>query len=278
MTGLADAALAYAHRGLSVFPCWSVVPFRDGKLMCGCGKLDCDNQGKHPLGGLARNGVSDATTDLDRIRHWWRMREDANIAIHCTGMVVLDVDPRHGGDASLTALEDQHDVLPETWTVRSGSGGRHLYFSAPDGIEIKNNQDGKLAVGIDIRTNGGYVLAPPSRHVSGGFYTWLVDPDEAMLAPLPTWLIEALAKPHATPPEEWRKLVRDGPAEGSRARQQGAASLAGHLLRKFIDPHMALDLVQCWNAQHCDPPLEPDEVTRIVDAIGGREKKRRERI
>jgi hypothetical protein len=149
--------------------------------MCGCGKITCENAAKHPLSMLARNGVTDATTDVDRVRHWWHMRPDANIGLHCSGLVVLDVDPRHGGDASLAALEDEHDVLPETWTVCSGSGGRHLYFSAPDSTEIRNNSDGGLAAGIDIRTRGGYVLAPPSRHISGGFYTWLVDPDEAML-------------------------------------------------------------------------------------------------
>jgi hypothetical protein len=271
---VAAAALTYAQRKLAVFPVWNVVPFRDG-LMCGCGRLDCGDPGKHPLGMLAKNGVSDAATDVDRVRHWWRMKPDANIAIECSGLVVLDVDPRHGGDASLTALEDRHDVLPATWTVRSGSGGRHLYFAAPDGVAIKNNNDGGLARGIDIRTAHGYVLAPPSRHISGSLYTWLVDPDEVALAPLPEWLVELLSKPKATAPEEWRQLVSDGPAAGSRARQQAIASFAGHLLRRFIDPKVTLDLIQCWNAQRCDPPLDVNEVTRIVEAIAGRERSRR---
>jgi hypothetical protein len=188
---------------------------------------------------------------------------------------VLDVDVRKGGEASLAALEDQHDVLPETWTVHTGGGGRHFYFTAPDGIEINNNQDGKLAAGIDIRTHGGYVLAPPSRHITGNLYTWLVDPDEVALAPLPEWMVEALTKPKVAPPEEWRDLVRIGPADGSRARQQAVARLAGLLLRRYVDPFVVLELAQVWNEKRCDPPLTAGEITAIVDWIAGKELRRR---
>lgn len=272
---LADAALVYVRRGLPVFPVWPAIPFRDGKLICGCGRIDCEDKAKHPLGGLVRNGVRDATTDADRVRHWWRMRPDANIGVACTGMVVLDVDPRHAGDVSLIALEEQHDVLPDTWTARSGSGGRHLYFTAPTDGEIKNSSS-LLAAGLDIRAGaGGYVLAQPSRHISGGCYQWVIDPDEVALAPLPVWLRDALIRPPVTPPEEWRELVRVGPGDGSRARQAAIARLAGHLVRRYVDPLVVLDLLQCWNATRCDLPLTADEVTATINSIAARELRRR---
>jgi hypothetical protein len=273
----ADAAVAYAQRQLAVFPVWPAVPFRDGQLACGCGRLTCENAAKHPIGMLARNGVSDGTFDVDRVRHWWWSKPDANVAISCTGLVVLDIDPRHGGDESLIALEQQHDVLPGTWMVRTGGGGTHFYFAAPDRIDVKNSS-GKLAAGIDIRTRGGYVLAPPSRHVCGGCYRWLVDPDEVALAALLAWLVEALTRPQVTPPEEWRELIRVGPADGSRARQEAIARLSGHLLRRHVDAQVTLDLVECWNRLCCDPPLGGDEIATIVHAINVREQRRRAQL
>jgi hypothetical protein len=76
-----------------------------------------------------------------------------------------------------------------------------------------------------------------------------------------------------TPPEEWRQLVHEGADEG--ARNAAIARLAGHLLRRFIDPYLTLDLLLSWNTTHCKPPLTESEVARTVDSVARAESRRR---
>jgi hypothetical protein len=97
--------------------------------------------------------------------------------------VVLDVDPAHGGEASLAELVDAHEALPATLEVRTGGGGRHLYFAHP-GVRVANSV-GALGPGLDVRGDGGYILAPPSGHASGGTYRRLTPGPPATL---PGWL------------------------------------------------------------------------------------------
>jgi hypothetical protein len=163
---LLGAALALAARGQPVFPVHT--PNTDGS--CSCRRPECDDVGKHPR---TRNGLKDATTDPEQIRTWWTWWHDANVGMATGKIIVLDVDPRHGGDESLHDLEQQYDPLPDTVTVETGSGGRHHWFSPPQGAEIRNSE-GKIGPGLDVRGVGGYVLVPPSLHASGRRYTWSV--------------------------------------------------------------------------------------------------------
>src|SRR5262249_31309904 len=151
------AALDYAERGWMVFPLHTV-----GGQACSCGSGDCSNPGKHPR---TRYGVKDATTDPEQIRIWWSSWPDANVGIATgagSGLVVLDLDAKAEGEASLAALEAVHDLLPPTVTASTGGGGRHLLFAHP-GVELRNSA-GKLGAGLDVRGDGGYVVASPSRH------------------------------------------------------------------------------------------------------------------
>jgi hypothetical protein len=245
------AARALAEKGLAVFPC---LP-RD----------------KRPA---TRHGVKDATTDPIEIENWWQQEPNFNIAIATgavSGVFVIDID---GGDAEaeLRKLEARHGELPatvESITAR----GRHLFFKCPD-TPVRNSA-GKIATGIDVRATGGYVIAPPSVHPSGKRYCWSVD-SATTFAAAPDWLLAIIAEPEtatATAASEWRELARNGVREGQR--NSSAARLAGHLLRHYIDPHVAHELVQSWNATRCTPPLSPDEITHIVDSVAGRELKRR---
>src|SRR5215470_7716276 len=96
------AALEYVRRGWAVLP---LHPVRGGD--CGCGDPSCSSAGKHPLGALVPKGLTQATTDETVVRDWWTLAPDANIGVRTgveSGLVVLDVDPRHGGDESLTEL------------------------------------------------------------------------------------------------------------------------------------------------------------------------------
>jgi hypothetical protein len=240
------SALAYLARGWSVIP---VAP-RDKRPLV-------------PWGGFQRRYADEA-----EIRQWFRRWPAANVAI-VTGVVsqlaVLDVDARHGGDASLAEWERAHAPLPHTIEARTGSGGRHFYFAHPGGL--LHNQVG-LAPGIDLRGDGGFVVAPPSVHPSGRRYEWLHPPGEAPLAPMPPWLLQHVRRPGTRPGHplsHWRQLLRAGVQEGER--NNSIASLAGHLLWHGVDPAVALELLLCWNATRCRPPLSPDEVARTVESI-----------
>src|SRR5215471_2450593 len=113
MSALADAAVEYASRGMAVFP--------------------LEPREKRPLSDLAPHGFHDATTDTERVRYWWRQSPDANVGLVCApNLMVLDVDPRNGGDG---ALEDLFMGAPqygfETLTSLTGGGGRHFVFVHP---------------------------------------------------------------------------------------------------------------------------------------------------
>jgi hypothetical protein len=174
-------------------------------------------------------------------------------------------------------MERTHGILPATWRALTGGGGEHVYFSAP-ATEIRNSS-GHLGPGLDIRGVGGYVVAPPSLHKSGRRYAWNVDfhPDECPLVPMPDWMLDRLARPTAKrgrPAEEWRTLVHKGAGNG--CRNDTIAQLTGHLLRRNVDAHVTHDLMQAWNAVRCQPPLDGDEVTKVVASIAKKETARRE--
>ena len=76
-----------------------------------------------------------------------------------------------------------------------------------------------------------------------------------------------------TPLSEWRVLIASGVAEGSR--DNTVAKVSGHLLRRYIDPHVVLTLLQSWNTTYCTPPLPAEDVERIVNSIAGKEIQRR---
>ncbi len=159
-------ALEYAKRGWAVFPVWGCWP--SGACRCRRGK-DCQHIGKHPW---TEHGFRDATTDATRIRAWEDKWETANIGIatgEASGLVVLDIDSLKGGEASMEKLIARLGPLPRTLMVRTGNGW-HLYFEHPGG-RFKSVAEA-IAPGVDIRADGGYVVAPPSRHQSGRAYQW----------------------------------------------------------------------------------------------------------
>src|SRR5215475_14143706 len=181
---LLAAALAYAARGWPVFPCHGM---RDEQ--CTCGKSDCDFPGKHPC---FRGNFKNATTYSERIQHWWKKYPDANVRIAtgaASGLVVLDQDPRNYGDLTLDELEAQYDKLPEAPVSLTGGGGTHHFFRYL--TEPICSGKGVLGSGLDIQSDGKYIIAPPSRHASGQEYEWEVSshPDQVPIAALPPWIL-----------------------------------------------------------------------------------------
>jgi hypothetical protein len=166
-TALHVTAVGYAHLG------WAVFPLKPAS--------------KVPA---TRNGCRDATTDVEQVERWWR-RADYNIGIATgtiSGLVVVDLDGRRGFD-SCCLLQDIHGDLPSTTWCLTGSGGWHAYFTHPGGLR---NSASKVARGIDIRGEGGYVVAPPSIHPDGDLYSWHT---RTAPAPLPEWLAHLIDPP-----------------------------------------------------------------------------------
>ena len=172
-------ALRLAERGWPVLACHTV------GSGCSCRQPDCSSPGKHPR---TRNGLNDATTEPARLEEWFRRWPRSNIAVHTgeeSGLVVIDVDPGHGGVESMGRLVGANGRPPRGLRVRTGSGGWHLYFAHPGGTV--RNSVGALGDGIDVRADGGYVIVPPSIHVSGDRYLWDSGTDD--LPDLPNWLV-----------------------------------------------------------------------------------------
>lgn len=242
-----QAALELAAAGYKVFPCHT--PRAAGH--CSCARADCESPGKHPRNA---NGCTGATTDPNQIRDWWGKWSDANIAI-ATGsnLVVLDVDPDKGGTSN-------GRDLPETIRSVTGSGGEHWYMQG-DGERVPNSVE-LVGPGLDIRGDGGYVLAPPSLHKSGRRYEW--DSGAApVLASAPKWLLAAARSKRA------RLEVVEGMADAivTGGRNDALAKLAGSMRRYgFGAPAITAALMQ-ENAARCRPPLDEPEVRRIAEGM-----------
>ena len=234
---------------------------------------------------LFRSGLLDASTETWQIKLWWQRAPQANLGVTTDRLVVIDVDPRHGGDESFAALEREHEISP-TWRTLTGGGGEHIMLACPDGVEISCvianlMKDPPLGPGVDVRARGGYIVAPPSRHISGRSYAWSVDhhPADVPLAPAPAWLIEKLAaratnggKGHD--PSQW---AADKEGTFSEYRDKKIAEITGKLLRAVsLDPAFVATLVHDWNVCHCDPPLPEDEVQDIFNRICKLERQRLE--
>jgi hypothetical protein len=266
-----QAALSYAAKNWKIFPVHYITKNR----MCSCGKPNCEHPGKHPM---TAHGFLDATLDEEQIRKWWTKIPDANIGVatgKASNLIVWDIDPRNCGDDSNWLIEKEHGPFPTTAEVLTGGGGQHLYFKNPPEIHLSCC---KPRAGIDFKANGGYVLLPPSNHISGKRYFWdcSYHIDDTQVAEIPIWLIEELKskeKLAALPPEHWRKLISNKIETGSR--DQSITSLTGHLLAKGVDPYVTLNLMIAVNNHICLPPLRDADIFKIVNSISGRELARR---
>lgn len=169
-------------------------------------------------------GFKDASDDPQIIDAWARRYPKCNIAISTgepSGIVVIDVDPRNGGFASISKLAGSGNLFPACPTAKTGNGGRHMYFRLPDGL--KSSKD-RLGPGIDVKSTGGYVVAAPSwiaptEAGPGGTYRWFVSPETTAIPPLPRWAVEKLM-PKA------RSVPRFEPMQTSEMAQRSLEGMA----------------------------------------------------
>jgi replicative DNA helicase len=254
----------YATRGWQIFPCHSI---ERGRCTCKLG-LKCDNPGKHPL---TQHGFLDASTNINQINGWIAHWPNANWALRTgpeTGFTVIDIDPRHGGYDSFARLQQQRGSMPDTLRSATGGGGRHLLYMHPLGVQIPSVR-GWLP-GVDIKSDGGYVILPEGRHKSGVPYRWI------------NWEIQ----PSTPLPPDIANMIMNRPSASSNGLTGGdLASTADILmgvpegerdetlfrwacrLRRQLgdDGRRIVELAVLDAAANCTPPFPSDEALRKVE-------------
>jgi hypothetical protein len=274
-------ALEFIKNGLAVLPLWGV---SDGICDCSTGS-ECRSAGKHPHSQLARNGVYSASTDEAIIRKWFKRDARINLGLAMGGplnLICVDIDPRNDGDATYCDLVEAHgvDAFPATFTQRTGGNGWHRVYQLPSGIAPKTGTlKAELGPGVDIKGQGGLIVAAGSMHSSGRMYEVETN---ALIAEAPEWIVNAVVKSLAGEKQEeaidfqaYRDRKRAGISsavivEGERNKRLfkigcalwGKGEVTGHgeLLSQLVD----------INLEKVSPALEFEEVSKVAESISGR--------
>lgn len=257
------AALQHARYGFRVFP---LAP-----------------NTKLPLEGFSYPTL--ATNDLDQVRRWWSGNPQFNIGISTDNLLVIDVDPRSGGEASFRSLSEAQELLgeplPPSLEATTQGGGTHRYFWLPDGVTVDGGTH-RLGAGLDVKSWHGYVVAPGST-INGRPYQWKRnrEPDKHDFAEAPGWLIARSKPTRARTEASGRRIVAEdeitfGLCEGWLARTVEATE--GHrnataviVANKFYDyaatVPTCLEYLSRWNDERCSPPLELDELAAVARSV-----------
>jgi hypothetical protein len=167
-----DNAAKYAELG------WAIFPLTVGD--------------KVPMRGT--NGLHDASADRAQIDAWSMAHPGANIALRCgkvSGVIVIDPDPRNGSVETLAKLAREGKTFPDIPEASTPRDGRHKCFAYDERVRISKAD--ALGPGVDVKTDGGYIVLPPSWWArQGAGYRWIVPPRGNCLSPLPRWVIQAL--------------------------------------------------------------------------------------
>lgn len=244
-----EAALGYHESGFSVIPVnretkVSLVPWRW-------------YQKKPPDAGL--------------IQEWFTVRfPDASVAVLTGGVsnvVVVDCDVKKMSPEAMETFLKEH---PTPWVVRTGGGGLHYYYAHPGG-----SVDNRVIKGwVDVRGDGGYVVAPPSGHPSGNGYTWVKRGGSPRKLPKfdPEWVgrpVEATAKADefvmpAAADDKWLSEIMDGVGEGGR--NDATARLSGYYFGRGMAYDVVLTLMEQWNERN-KPPIPIRELLRTIKSV-----------
>ena len=251
-------ALSYVRLGWHVLPLHNIV---DGR--CSCGNENCSSPGKHPL---IPNGSKGAVINEATVKSWWSKTPLANVGIatgNKSGLIVLDVDSGHGGEESFQDLLYDHGGFPDTVEVLTGGGGFHYYFKYPGNGYLVKNKAG-LFPGIDVRGDGGYVVAPPSNHISGGDYLFEASssPEDKTLSPVPSWLLDIVCD---VPTHQLEQKPVTPIPEGQR--NDTLFRMACSMRRQGMEEETIVSTLLVMN-RSCQPPLGEKEVRQIAQSTG----------
>lgn len=250
-----DAALSCIRRG------WPVIPLHDVAMgFCSCNdgseKHAGTSAGKHPI---AARWQFSAITDEEIMRGFMAGRPGMNFGIKTgldAGLWVLDVDPKHEGDKRLAELVGTHGNLPDTYMQRTGSGGVHYFWLLP-GDFTPTNSKGSLPAGLDVRGEGGFVVAAPCVSGIGPYETLMNIP----LAQAPDWLLEMIRprvpadREHVEALEHWDAPALAGVSDrGQRYAMAAVMAELGKLSvavpgeRGFTAYRVACSLIELLNS------------------------------
>jgi len=263
-----EHALHYAKMGLSVIPVHSV---KDGE--CSCGSPRCNAPGKHPR--LKWKGRTKTALTERQLRDWWEKYPDSNVGIvtgEISGIAVVDID----GEEGLRSLEEAGlpiDELPTAPTAKTGGGGIHIIYRYPEKQDIKTRAG--ILPNVDIRSDGGFIVAPPSVHISGNSYEWMegrnlddLDPSDFDFSLLVEEKDKADDKPKTG--TKWYENYLRGVGEGER--NNAATKLAGRYYSMGMSDAEVSLLLSAWNMNN-NPPIPENELQRVISSIKEREYK-----
>ncbi len=245
MSALGEAALGYVARG------WAVFPLVERQKTPAC-----------------ENGFKDATHDAEQVSMAWAARPNMNVGIATGdasgGLVVLDfdVDPDKGEDgiATLRAWEATHGELPETVQAITGRGGLHMFYRTSQGVGCSINAE----LGVDIRGNGGYVVAPPSVHPNGTPYLWENDPEDYEVAEADENVMAFIR--HIQPERTGKRFELPREIRGG-SRNDTLMRYACSMQARGDDDVLILAALEAANKLKCKPPLSGEEVESIVKSV-----------
>lgn len=249
---IVEAALKYAERGWAVFPV---------------------SKEKHPL---TENGFKDATTDTKTIKEWFTHFSGANIGIATGqvsgGLVIIDVDidesaGKYGNESLEYWCEQNGCCFSDTLTATTGRGGKHYYFTStePFGCKVGALEN------VDIRGDGGYVVAPPSKHKNGMYYKW-DDEDEAIVSVQSDSDVEYFLH------EAFKNVSTDTKFEipkeaGSGSRNDTLFKMTSSYQAQGMPDEEIIAAIKGYNIAQCKPPLPDDEVDKILKSVLGKYQK-----
>lgn len=227
-----------------------------------------------------------ATDDPDVIKRWWTQNPRYNIGIPADGLLVVDLDVKHNGPQHwkdmLDLLAYADETAPPTRTSLTQSGGLHLIYRLPEGVRVKNSASA-LGPGIDVKTDGGYIVGPGST-INGKQYKWVEGetvPTRPALAP--DWLIAKCKQTRTRSKNAAVRLVDETPGAVALAQkwlethahetEEGGRSdecfkVAAKLYDFGLEFDTVAEMMQEWNATYCYPPLDPEEVERMAENGG----------
>lgn len=250
-----EAAISYAARGWPVLPLYGIV-----SGSCACGKPDCSSPGKHPASKLVPHGLKQATTDATTIARWFADQR-LNVGIvtgAASGVWVLDVDGEEGW-RSIINYEEDYGSLPKTLQSETGSGG-HFFFAVTR--PVANTV--RLMPGVDVRGDGGYVVAPPSAHINRRYHWHDGHEPGIAIATAPETLLDRQAERRPVPVSQARRLPPTSQPIAAGTRNDTLFRRACAMAGKGKSPETIVAELQAVNVAECRPPLAQDEVERIA--------------